>query len=681
MSSQPLRILLIDDDLTVLAILRYILEQEQYSILEASCGRQGLCCAQAEQPDLILLDINMPDLSGFEVCKRLKANQETSEIPIIFLTAAGQEENEYQGFLEGAIDFLRKPVNRTPLCMRVKNVLAIQEAKKKLEQQARDLRIINERLKEALIQQEHIRRNLLQRDQILCAINYVAKFFLQTQQWQDGIDHVLAYLAQTVNCEQAYLKIFSPSLGVQAQYSWSQHGQNRLLSLDLLMTETRQDAKALFPNASPMILPNASLNPSLSKKLAQQKIHSALLLPVYVKDSIYACLGFDSSISKRNWESSLVRALMISTDIVGTAIQRTLDSQERHQLAAALNEFADCVVMTDPQGCILYANPATEKVTGYLPQDLLGCPFTEIQSFGESSFAEILEHILHQGEWQGEVFSRHKDGSLYRELLKIVPVHGEDRAINSLCIIKADQTEKKQLEAIAEAANLMENVGFIFSGIRHELGNPLNSMKMALSVLRRQVEESSPATVREFIDRSLSEVHRMEYLLYSLKNFNHLEEQHIVSEDLCTFLEQCRRLHEPSLQEKGIELKLLYETSPIYALVDSRALHQVLLNLLTNAIQAVEKNPQPMISIHVLHKKRNFVQILFQDNGCGFSEAVQGQLFKPFFTTKVNGSGLGLTIVKKMLTAMHCTVHMEGKEGKGASVLITLPKGENPRKE
>lgn len=673
MSKQPIRILLIDDDLTVLAILRYILEQEQYSILEASCGRQGLCCALAEQPDVILLDINMPDLSGFEVCKRLKANPDTADIPVIFLTAAGQEENEYQSFLEGAIDFLRKPVNRTPLCMRVKNVLSIHEAKKQLEQQARDLRIINGRLKESLIQQEQIRRNLLQRDQILCAINCVAKSFLQTQEWQEGIEHILDYLAQTVNCEQAYLKIFVPDLEVQPQYSWSRHGQARPFSWDLLATE--KEISALLHKANPVLLPYAGLSPSLCNKLVQHKIHSALLLPVYVHGKIYGCLGFDSSTRERNWEDSLVRALMISADIFGTAIQRSLDSQERRQLAAALNAFADCVLMTDLKGCISYVNPATERVTGYLPHELLGRSFTEIQSFPDSSFAQVVEQVLHKGEWQAEVLNHHKDGSLYRELLKIVPVRSEDIAVNSLCIIKADQTEKKQLEAIAEAANLMENVGFIFSGIRHELGNPLNSMKMALSVLRRQIEQFSPTTVREFIDRSLSEVHRMEYLLYSLKNFNHFEEQQLVSEDLCAFVEQCRRLHEPSLKEKGIQLKLHYAEGPISALVDTRALHQVLLNLLTNAIHALEKTPNPMISIELLEKKRNFVQIIFRDNGCGFPESAKKQLFKPFFTNKINGTGLGLAIVKKMLTSMNCTVQMEGKEGEGATVVITLPKG------
>jgi signal transduction histidine kinase len=81
--------------------------------------------------------------------------------------------------------------------------------------------------------------------------------------------------------------------------------------------------------------------------------------------------------------------------------------------------------------------------------------------------------------------------------------------------------------------------------------------------------------------------------------------------------------------------------------------------------------------MYLTRKNDHFVQIIFQDNGCGFPDHVQRELFKPFFTTRAKGTGLGLTIVKKMLTSMRSTVNIEGETGKGARIIITLPSAES----
>lgn len=173
---------------------------------------------------------------------------------------------------------------------------------------------------------------------------------------------------------------------------------------------------------------------------------------------------------------------------------------------------------------------------------------------------------------------------------------GKYNKVGSFCIIKRDQTEKKRLESIAEAANLMDNVGFVFSGIRHELGNPLNSLKMAISVLLRQPDDLSLEKIKEFLDRSMGEIKRMEYLLYSLKNFNVLEEQEPVLTDLAAFLENFQRVHEKDLAGNGVGMELHIEAD-VKSLLDERALHQVFLNLLTNSVNALKNTLTPLISI------------------------------------------------------------------------------------
>ena len=674
MNMKKASILLVDDDPLVLNILHYILENEHYKVLDAQNGQDGLQLAQKEQPNLILLDINLPDISGFNVCNQLKQHKKTKRIPIIFLTATGAETNEYRGFAEGAVDFLRKPVNKTQLCARVNNALEMQAARRKLEQQALDLEHANVLLQESLAVQQKTSCNLLQRDHILSSVNYVAKSFLKTDNWEEIIQKVLKYLGENVETEHIYLKTFEPQVAQRRHYTWYRMNNTITCSSIDLLAMWKPPIQLLSEGA--ITGPDEDIPSFLWGEFENNNIRTYLILPIYVYKQLWGCIGFDCSLSNRSWDESLLKAMKTSSDIIGTAVQRTFESRERTRLAAAINEFTDCVLMTDKVGTIFYANPASTKVTGYLPEELVGLKLGQVQ-FDEYGQFECYA-VLHaaDAEWHGEIKNRRKDGTTYDESVAIIPVKGQTNKVNSFCVIKRDQTEKNRLESIAEAANLMDNVGFVFSGIRHELGNPLNSLKMAISVLLRQLDDLSLDKIREFLNRSMGEIKRMEYLLYSLKNFNVLEGQEITFTDLTAFLENFKRVHEEDLLATGVRMEIHIEHDA-QSMIDERALHQVFLNLLTNSMNAFQDTPDPLISLHLLKKDTPFAQIIFQDNGCGIPDQVKQQLFKPFFTTRAKGTGLGLTIVKKMLTSMNCTVRIQGKEGLGTSVIITLPAEKN----
>lgn len=103
------KILLIDDHRTVLRLLDAILKLRGYDLLYAENGQQGMALARQEQPDLILLDIMMPEIDGFKVCQYLKGQTETAAIPVVFLTARGAESDLETGRKVGAQGFLTKP--------------------------------------------------------------------------------------------------------------------------------------------------------------------------------------------------------------------------------------------------------------------------------------------------------------------------------------------------------------------------------------------------------------------------------------------------------------------------------------------------------------------------------------------------------------------------------------------
>jgi two-component system phosphate regulon response regulator PhoB len=116
-------ILVAEDEGALVTLLRYNLEREGYRVLEAQDGEEALLVAAEEKPDLVLLDWMLPQLSGIEVCRRLRGRQETRNVPIIMLTARGEETDRIRGLDTGADDYLTKPFSMTELLARLRAVL------------------------------------------------------------------------------------------------------------------------------------------------------------------------------------------------------------------------------------------------------------------------------------------------------------------------------------------------------------------------------------------------------------------------------------------------------------------------------------------------------------------------------------------------------------------------------
>lgn len=241
-------------------------------------------------------------------------------------------------------------------------------------------------------------------------------------------------------------------------------------------------------------------------------------------------------------------------------------------------------------------------------------------------------------------------------------------------ILIRDITESARLESIAEAVNTMDNITYMFSSIRHELGNPINSIKMTLSVLKNNLGKYSQATIQEYVDRTLAEILRVEYLLKSMRSFSMFENPTIQNVDLVDFMELFQSLVVSDLEKNGIKLTVAVSPETNWVRADPRALQQVMLNLIANAADGFENSDDPEIIISTA-KKDGLIWIDVEDNGVGIPSEDQKNLFKPFYTTKPHGTGLGLVITRKMLTKMNGRIGIMSHEGVGTTVTISIPEG------
>lgn len=147
------KILVVDDEPTNIHLMQSSLQTE-YDVISALNGYEAISRAKAEKPDLILLDVMMPDLDGFDVCHLLKEERAFANVPIIFLTALDSTDGELRGLNEGGTDYLTKPINFVLLKLRIRNHLALKsqndlvmEQKNLLQQQKEELEATLSRLK------------------------------------------------------------------------------------------------------------------------------------------------------------------------------------------------------------------------------------------------------------------------------------------------------------------------------------------------------------------------------------------------------------------------------------------------------------------------------------------------------------------------------------------------------
>lgn len=143
---KPPLILLVDDILQNIQILHHILSQENYSFALAGSGAETFTLLGKKLPDLILLDIMLNDIDGFEICKQLKANPQTADIPIIFLTARVRLEDKVKGFQLGAVDYITKPFEEAEVIARVRTHLQLKRSSDMIKKYNEQLERANKEL-------------------------------------------------------------------------------------------------------------------------------------------------------------------------------------------------------------------------------------------------------------------------------------------------------------------------------------------------------------------------------------------------------------------------------------------------------------------------------------------------------------------------------------------------------
>lgn len=312
---------------------------------------------------------------------------------------------------------------------------------------------------------------------------------------------------------------------------------------------------------------------------------------------------------------------------------------------------------------VCFCNHAAVEILDKIKKDI---EYDILYPLVEKSIIEFIETDKREG-----VECTHNHGDRFTSYT----VHLIDPECQYISIIVQDVTDQKRMDSIAESAINMNNVGTIFSGIRHEIGNPLNSIKMAITVLQKNVHKYSPEEIEVYFKRIFEDISRIEQLLKSFKNFNMYEQPKTEIMDLSDFIMHNTQLITAysSVKDKLIGISVDVEPGSEYVMVDRRALQQVSMNLLANAMDAMQDNDEARLLIRSYQSGPN-IRLEIEDNGCGIPTESLYDVFKPFYTTKEKGTGLGLALSKKMLEQMNCEIDIQSTLNQSTTISITMPK-------
>ena len=488
--------------------------------------------------------------------------------------------------------------------------------------------------------------------------------------WQNCFSGKLSSLCQPLEADRIYIVIADQeerkvSLQQQKKYQ---------ASIDHSWILTNSICLALLTEGQIVHNNTRQVSARELEDLKYLGIQTFVDIPIMLKNKLWGVIGMDKLTSSKAFTPQQLKGLQFIANILTMTIRNQQDRAERDRLVSVIEQSNDCTLITDLAGQILYSNEACEAVTGYSQTELMGTNIKALHPEGgtDHTIWQQLTTAMSKGQkWQGQFTNQRKDHTFYEEEVLLSPAYDHQGQIASQIIVKRDITEKKRLESIVEAANLMDNIGFIFSSIRHELGNPINSIKVSLSVLDSNLERYDKNNIKRFINRSLADIGRVEYLLQTLKNFSIFERPIMQKTDLTALFSNFIALIATDLNRQNIRLTANLPKTTSIGMIDPRAFQQVLLNIIANAADALSETVNKNISI-TLQEENSKINIIISDNGCGISDSAQANLFKPFFTTKPKGTGLGLVIVKKMLSKMNCSVDIHSKVNIGTKVIIVL---------
>lgn len=460
MNNPNYNILVVDDKPSNLHFFSKILTEKGYKVRRAISGQLALNGAIDAPPDLILLDIIMPHMDGYEVCRRLKATPETRDIPVIFLSALNEAFDKVKAFAVGGIDYIAKPFQVEEVLARIEIQLTVQRLSKLLKEQ-------NTQLKKEINFRQQTEEQLRHKSQDLANFSYHLKQLhrLNTTSYNNFEELFTDYI-QT-GCE-----IFGFPTGIISEVVNSTYKICAVKScFDFLVPGT---IFALDHTCCAEVIDgqktvaHAQINkiiPTFSTAV-YWKPKSYFGTPIIVNGKIYGTLSFSSTQDRvQSFTSQEQELIELMAQDLGRLISNYQIQLKRQQaekqlvlLKRAISASNNGIIISNAQAIdypIIYVNSGFEKITGYSESEVLGknYDFLYKDDLEQSALKELRDATIEGRECQVILRNFRKDGTLFWNEFSLTPVQDESGQITHFISVQTDITKRKQTELEIDTKN------------------------------------------------------------------------------------------------------------------------------------------------------------------------------------------------------------------------------------
>ncbi len=389
----------------------------------------------------------------------------------------------------------------------------------------------------------------------------------------------------------------------------------------------------------------------------------------------------------RDTEGRITRWYCLITDIDDRkrAEEELKRSEARHRVV--VETASDAVVSIDDNGVIILANPATRRIFGYAPEELIGKPLTVLmpgamRKLHETGFNRYLETGARHLNWQGtEVTAMRANGEEFPAEVSFGEMVSNHRKVFTGFIRDISEKKRAQEELLNSQAELARmtrvvTIGQLTASIAHEVNQPLSGIITNASTCLRMLKSDPPNIdgAREVAQRALRDGNRASEVITRLRTLLSKRQTDFELLDLNEAALEVIMLLSGELQRNEVILKHEF-TDRLPAVKGDRVqLQQVILNLLHNASDAmVTVNDRPRQVLIRTEPDATHVTVFVQDSGIGFSPEMSERLFEPFLTTKQGGMGIGLSVSRSIVEAHQGRLWAARNAGPGATFAFSIP--------
>jgi PAS domain S-box-containing protein len=392
-----------------------------------------------------------------------------------------------------------------------------------------------------------------------------------------------------------------------------------------------------------------------------------LMAPLISGSHFYGVL----QVGRLGGQSSFTQNELIIADGVASqaavALERARLVEESHRFMRAVESTDEAVLITDPQRRIVSVNQALLGMFGYTRDELLGCDSLMLGAVPDDMAREVQRAVIDHS-WRGEARVRRKDGSTFPIALHASLIRSDDDRIQGAVAIIEDMTAQKQLQEQMQRADRLAAAGEIAAGVAHEVNN-------ALVGILGQAELARAATDVGSLRSALANVElqgvRIAGIVQELLGLARRQPPQRTTVDLRTLVSDTLTLMAHDLGRNRIRSQIRFAEDLPSVSVDAKQIQQVLVNLFTNAMQAMQPDGGAL-SVAVQSEDTS-VSVQVQDTGAGIAPEALSRVFDPFFSTKQQGTGLGLSVSYGIAQAHGGDLTVESTLNEGTTFTLRLP--------